>query len=620
MSELKEYKCPCCGGAIEFNSSVQKMKCPYCDTEFEMETLLDYDKELNEESEGQIDFDTDHIETFSDEDDSIRSYICQSCGGEIVVDENTAATTCPFCDNPVVMKGNLKGQLKPEFVIPFKYDKKAAMEGFKGHMEGKKFLPKVFKSENHLEDIKGIYAPYWLFSSTVDARIRYKATTVRHYSDSRYDYTETSYYSVVRGGDISFDKVPVDGSKRLADDLMESAEPYDFSEAKPFQSAYLAGYVADRYDVEENDCLVRAKERVKQSTEDMFRNTVKGYTSVVPEHSNINTKQGKANYVMYPIWLLTTKWNNEDYIFAMNGQTGKFVGNLPADKGLMRKAFIKMFAIVFAILFAISTLFSFAADVDAASPRVIDNADLLDEYEEAELLTTLNEISERQMVDVVVVTDNDPDIYSAQDAADDYEDYNGFAEPPYIGAVLFYINIETRDWAFSGKGEDVMQYFTNETFEEMGEDLTPYLSDGEFYDAFDSYAFQCDYLLSDMNDWLSMTDEERQAYLDEIESQQRRQRVMDMFGSNIVFSLFGALIVALIYVFYHKKKLTSVAAAHGASNYYVEDSMHVTEAKDVFLYKNVTKVRRQESSSSGSSGGSHISSSGSSHTGASGKF
>lgn len=46
MSDLREYKCPACGGAIEFDSKSQKMKCPYCDTEFELETLKELDAQM----------------------------------------------------------------------------------------------------------------------------------------------------------------------------------------------------------------------------------------------------------------------------------------------------------------------------------------------------------------------------------------------------------------------------------------------------------------------------------------------------------------------------------------------------------------------------------------------
>lgn len=214
MSELIQYKCPCCGGAVEFNSTAQKMKCPYCDTEFEIETLKKYDEELKQEKqkEDQMQWQEDAGSQWGEEETSkMRVYHCESCGGEIIADENQAATKCPYCDNPVVMKGQFQGDLRPDYVIPFKLDKAAAKERFKSHLNGKPLLPKVFRSENHIDEIKGIYVPFWLFDADAEADIRYKGTTVRTWSDSDYNYTQTSYYSILRGGRIGFERVPVDG-------------------------------------------------------------------------------------------------------------------------------------------------------------------------------------------------------------------------------------------------------------------------------------------------------------------------------------------------------------------------------------------------------------------------
>ena len=195
MADMQEYKCPCCGGAIEFNSAVQKMKCPYCDTEFEMDTLKGYDKELKEEAEDDMTWDTTAGGEWQDgETDGLHSYVCNSCGGEIVGDDTMAATSCPFCGNPVVLMGQFKGDLRPDYIIPFKLDKKAAKAGFEKHLSGKRLLPKVFKSQNHIEEIKGVYVPFWLFDTDAKAKIRYRATTVRTWSDSEYDYTEILWY------------------------------------------------------------------------------------------------------------------------------------------------------------------------------------------------------------------------------------------------------------------------------------------------------------------------------------------------------------------------------------------------------------------------------------------
>ena len=197
--------------------------------------------------------------------------------------------------------------------------------------------PVVFRSQNHIDEIKGVYVPFWLFDSDADAQLRFTATRTRCWSDSKYDYIETNYYSVRRDGTLGFDAVPVDGSSKIEDDLMESIEPFAMQDAIPFQTAYLAGYVADKYDVNAEDSIERANKRIRRSTEETFQQTVTGYDSVKVENSSIQLHGGKAKYALFPVWLLSTSWRGENYLFAMNGQSGKFVGDLPVDKGAARK-------------------------------------------------------------------------------------------------------------------------------------------------------------------------------------------------------------------------------------------------------------------------------------------
>lgn len=361
MAAIQEYKCPCCGGAIAFDSESQKMKCPYCDTELEMEALADYDRELKSERADDMSWETDAgNEWRNGETDGLRSYVCHSCGGEIVGDESTAATSCPFCGNHVVMMDQFSGSLKPDYVIPFQLDKNAAKIALKKHCTGKRLLPKVFKDENHIDEVKGVYVPFWLFDAEAEADIRYKATKVRTWSDSRYNYTETRYYAVCRGGSLDFENVPVDGSGKMSDELMESLEPFDFSKAVDFRTAYLAGYLADRYDVDEEQSAARANERIRKSTEEAVRATVQGYTTVTRETGSIRLNNGKVKYALFPVWLLSTTWKGETYLFAINGQSGKMVGNLPVDKSAYRKWLFGLTgavgAVIYAALFLISLL------------------------------------------------------------------------------------------------------------------------------------------------------------------------------------------------------------------------------------------------------------------------
>lgn len=358
MSVLQQFKCPCCDGAIEFDGRTQKMKCPYCDSEFDLDDLQALESELGEQLPDRMEWDTAPGNEWQEgEAEGLRVYTCGTCGGEIVADETTGATECPFCGNPVVMAGHFSGDLKPDLVIPFKVDKKSAIAALEKHYKGKVLLPKVFKDENHIREVKGLYVPVWLFDTDADAHVRYKASRTRVWSDSQYRYTETSYYAVIRGGNIGFENVPVDGSSKMDDALMESVEPYNIADAVDFQTAYLSGYLADKYDVDAAASIDRANQRIRKSTEDAFASTVIGYNTVMPVSSNIQLQNGRARYALYPVWILSTQWNGEKYTFAVNGQTGKTVGDLPMDKGAFWKWFAGVSGAVSAAVFALSYLF-----------------------------------------------------------------------------------------------------------------------------------------------------------------------------------------------------------------------------------------------------------------------
>ena len=355
MSLDLQYKCPCCGGYIEFNSDVQKMLCPFCDTTFETETLRQYDQELQEDNIEEKVMSYDEMgrngQWGEGELKDLGTYACSSCGGQLVMEHTTSVTRCPYCDNPVVLVEQLSGVYRPDYVIPFKLDKEDAKKRLKDFYKKKKLLPSLFSAQNHIESIQGMYVPFWLFDCDTNAHIRYKATRVRHYSDSDYNYTETSHYSVVRGGDFDFDKVPVDGSEKMSDTYMEAIEPYDYNEMVDFQTAYLSGYMADKYDVEADNATTRVNERIRQSVQDILQPS--GYTTCHIEKSNINTQKGDIQYALLPVWMLNTKYKDKVYTFAMNGQTGKFVGKLPVDVPKAIGYFLGVFASVAAVASAV---------------------------------------------------------------------------------------------------------------------------------------------------------------------------------------------------------------------------------------------------------------------------
>lgn len=358
MADTMEYKCPSCGGSLEFDSKSQKLKCPFCGTEITIDEWNAQNGTREEQAASQqkdtsweaLGGDTAWT---SEETANMAVYACQSCGGEIVAEKTTGATSCPYCGNQVVIKGQFAGDLKPDYIIPFKLDKKAAKEGYKKHLTKKKFLPQVFARENHIDEIKGLYVPFWLFDSKVHADVQYEADKVKIWTSGDTEYTQRDTYDLRRSGSLVFEHLPVDCSRKMDDKLMESIEPYRFQDAVPFQAAYLSGFLADRYDVQMKEGRKRAEERIKRSAEDGLKPGIAEFDTIKTVNSDVHILDARYWYALYPVWILNTTWRGKQYIFAMNGQTGKTVGDLPFDKGAFWKYVLSRGAILGAILYAL---------------------------------------------------------------------------------------------------------------------------------------------------------------------------------------------------------------------------------------------------------------------------
>ena len=133
-----------------------------------------------------------------------------------------------------------------------------AIKALKKHYLKKPLLPSTFSKANHLQEIKGVYVPFWMYDGKASGSVRFHATTVHKYTSGDYEVTEISHYDVRRAGSVSFEKIPVDASSKMPDDYMDSIEPYDYAELKPFSTAYLPGFLADKYDVSVEDSRDRA--------------------------------------------------------------------------------------------------------------------------------------------------------------------------------------------------------------------------------------------------------------------------------------------------------------------------------------------------------------------------
>lgn len=353
--QITNYQCPNCGGPLAFDSESQKLKCDYCDSLFTPAEVDAYYQQANEQAltEESDTWELDSGQWTPEEAAHMRAYSCPSCGARLICDDHTAATSCPYCGNNTIVPAQFTGSLKPEYVLPFQLKKEEAVSRLQQFYKGKTFLPNAFKDQNHIEEIKGVYVPFWLYDAVVGADLTFHGTRSMTHREGDYQVTTTSHFQVARQGTVSFSKVPADASTKMPDEYMDAVEPFDYSQLVPFRTAYMAGYFADSYDVNAEEDQKRVNRRMINSTVSSISSTVSGYSTLVPQRENVTLLSGTATYAFLPVWVLSTKWNNQNYLFVMNGQNGKMIGDLPVDNGKFLLYFVMIAVIMFAVLFGL---------------------------------------------------------------------------------------------------------------------------------------------------------------------------------------------------------------------------------------------------------------------------
>lgn len=348
-----QYKCPNCGADMEFDSNLGMLHCDSCGRNDPIEDVQD-SKSSDRQDSTHSHANTSHSHTY-DETQSVE-YHCNNCGAVLITDKDTAATTCSFCGAGVVLSDRLRDNLAPAKIIPFTISKKQAQEAFKKWCKKGLLTPKGFMTADRVKSITGLYVPFWLYDLNGQGEADATCTRVNTYTKGDYIYTETSYYHVYRQVNLNYLKVPADASEKMNDELMDKLEPYNYSELKPFNMAYLAGYLAEKYNYDDKSLFKRVQERVSKYVDSYLRSTISGYATTTYNHTNIRVQETHADYVLLPVWMVCYDYKQAEHIFAMNGQTGKIVGKPPLSKGKIAGWFAGISAGTFFILKIIAVL------------------------------------------------------------------------------------------------------------------------------------------------------------------------------------------------------------------------------------------------------------------------
>jgi DNA-directed RNA polymerase subunit RPC12/RpoP len=343
MAEGITYKCPTCGAGMVFDAESGKLKCDYCGQEMSIEELASKTKQ-------EVKFDSEADK--QQEEIQFLQYHCSSCGAEILTDKDTTATMCSFCGSPTLIEDRLIGATRPKQVIPFKITRDKMEEAFHNWTKNGLLTPDDFTSQNTIDKITGLYAPYWLFDYHAEAHLEAHCTTVRMQRKGDTQYTYTKHFEVARDIEVDYDKIPLDASERLDDNMMDKLEPFVYDDLKPFAMEYLSGFQSEKYNYTSDDLNSRIKQRVKKYTDEESSRSIEGYDTVHIVQNHLNMKEKKADYTLLPVWLLNYRYKGKNYTFALNGQTGKIVGDLPISKGKVAK----WYGIVFGITTVLAAL------------------------------------------------------------------------------------------------------------------------------------------------------------------------------------------------------------------------------------------------------------------------
>lgn len=307
--EIVDNKCPTCGSSIEFDISTQNWKCKHCRNNFTIEDM----KKVKHNTKK-----------------SLNELLCPTCNAILLTNENDISTKCIYCRNNVIINKTSDKVPIPDKIIPFRIGKKETKKIIKEYLEDKQFLPKDFSVNKYINDIQGIYIPFWLYKN------KYKVSVRKNYM--RHDKAE-----------VEFENIPFDANKHLNNKVTSSLEPFDYKELIKFNSAYLSGFMAQKYDVDESSGRKDVKDRCTSTIEMLFKDANSKYYEPQIELIQETLIEEKAYYALLPIWLLNFKYNNNEYLIAINGQTGKITASLPVDETKLSKQKLKIMFITFII-------------------------------------------------------------------------------------------------------------------------------------------------------------------------------------------------------------------------------------------------------------------------------
>ena len=360
MSKAITYQCPNCHGVLAFNADSGLLECASCGSAFghgEAGKAIPISAETQARK-------TQHVKTVDQFLDNapweiehegtaaaktaIR-YSCPSCGAGVIADQSTVSTSCPYCGNNMLTSGIAAADSIPDRILPFSITREQAEAQMRSHFKHRWYLSRKFNAS--IEHMQAVYVPYHLYDVNVDGWAHYVAYDQKGSGEG----CVKQFYGFKRAGHAAFERIPIDGSSKMPDAHMDAIAPFDLSAMRAFSTAYAAGYLMEVADESAEACRPRAEKLAKASFEQDMENDVTdqpaidGIADVVARETHVETVRMQS--CVLPVWLMHCTWGAERMLFAVNGETGKCVGDLPISKARRRATVLVLAALLAVVVF-----------------------------------------------------------------------------------------------------------------------------------------------------------------------------------------------------------------------------------------------------------------------------
>ncbi len=359
--------CKSCGAVLKFAPGTNSLKCEYCGFENEIT--------VSQEAEPIVELDftqflSSELNASKNDTQQLSTVKCTGCGAEVTLKPNVTSDECAFCGTALVLtSASITTLIKPKSVLPFKVDKKQAIESFMKWLVSLWFAPSDLRKYASADKLNGMYTPYWTYDTTTDTqysgergvnRTEYYTTTDSNGKTVEQSRTVTDWYCT--SGDVSntFDDVLVNASNSLPREHVDALEPWDLESLVPFNENYLAGFRSESYQIGLKDGFDVAKDKIQTTIDATIRGDIGGdaqrINSKDTDYKNITFK-----HTLLPLWISSYKYREKSFRFLINARTGETKGDRPYSA-------VK---IISAVITGIGALSCFAIDIYAGIAAVI---------------------------------------------------------------------------------------------------------------------------------------------------------------------------------------------------------------------------------------------------------